>query len=71
MRDNTNMTAIALTDLDRDHHRTYLAVFADTDVIVTISDGEPFTILAGTAWGPQPAPINDIEFSGSGTLILG
>ena len=71
MRDQTNMTAIPLGDIPRDKHRTYLSVFATTDVTVTISGGTPFTILADTQWGPQPAPMNDIEFSGTGTIILG
>lgn len=71
MRDNTNMRTLPLSDLPRDKHRTYLSVFADTDVTVIISNGTSFTILEGTQWGPQPAPINDITFSGTGTIILG
>lgn len=71
MRDQTNMTAIPLGNIPRDKHRTYLSVFATTDVTVTISGGAPFTILADTQWGPQPAPMNDIEMSGTGTIILG
>ena len=71
MRDQTNMTAIPLGNIPRDKHRTYLSVFATTDVTVIISDGAPFTILADTQWGPQPAPMNDINFSGTGTIILG
>ena len=71
MRDQTNMRAIPLGDIPFDRHRTYLSVFATTDVLVTISGGTPFTILAETQWGPQPAPMNDIVFSGTGTLLLG
>lgn len=71
MRDQTNMRAIVLQDIPFDKHRTYLALFANTDVTVTISGGAPFTVLADTQWGPQPAPMNDIAFSGTGTIILG
>ena len=71
MRDQTNMRAIPLGSLEFDKHRTYLSVFASTDVTVTISGGTDFIIPADTQWGPQPAPMNDIEFSGTGTIILG
>ena len=66
-----NVQAIPLSPLAQDRHRTYLAVFAQTDVTVTISGGTPFTIAAGNQWGPQPAPINDIAFAGSGTIVVG
>ena len=71
MRDNTNMRAIPVQAIPRDKHRTYLVLFATNDVVVTISGGTPFTVLEDTQWGPQPAPINDITFSGTGTLVLG
>lgn len=72
MRDQTNMTAIAIPgSIPRDMHRTYLSIFATSDVTVTISSGNPFVIKADTQWGPQPAPMNDIAFSGNGTLITG
>ena len=71
MRDQTNMTAIPMQDIPRDKHRTYLSVFATADTEVIISGGTPFTILADTQWGPQPSPMNDIEFNGAGTILLG
>ena len=71
VRTSTNMTAIPMQDLPRDKNRMYLAVFATVDTEVIISGGTPFTILADTQWGPQPAPMNDIEFNGAGTIILG
>ena len=71
MRDQTNMRAIPLQDIEFDRHRTYLCLFATVDTEVIISGGTPFTVLADTQWGPQPAPMNDIEFNGAGTLVLG
>jgi hypothetical protein len=72
---NTNMIAKSLAanlTLPRDQHRTYLAVqAAGGDVTVTISSGASFTIVNGAWWGPQPAPMNDIIFTGAGTLITG
>jgi len=68
---NTNMTAKALGALALDEHRTYLLVWAATDITVTLSSGTPFTILANTHWEPTPAPINDIAFTGTGTIVVG
>jgi hypothetical protein len=71
---NTNMIAKSLAlnlSLPRDQHRTYLAVQAAGAVTVTISSGTSFTIADGDWWGPQPAPMNDIVFTGAGTLITG
>ena len=66
-----NMVATALQTLPQDKDRRYLAVTATTSVTVTISGGEPFTIAALGVWAPVPAPINDIVFTGTGTLIIG
>lgn len=63
-----NMRSVALVNLERDKDRRYLSVLATTDVTVTLSEGEPFTIEAGNSWSPIPAPINDINFTGSGVL---
>jgi hypothetical protein len=72
---NTNMRArdIAVeTSLPQDHHRTYLAIqAAGAAVTVTLSGGTPFTIPDGSWWGPQPAPMNDMTFTGTGTVITG
>ena len=67
----TNMTAGPIDDLPRDPSRKYLCVVATADVTVTISGGTPFTVPADTQWAPIPAPINDIAFTGTGTLITG
>ena len=66
-----NMHSTALIALPTDKHRRYLAVVATTTVTVTLSGGEPFTVAAGSVWSPIPAPINDIAFTGTGTLIVG
>ena len=66
-----NFVATALDDVARDPNRTYLCVVAEGDVGVTISGGQPFTVPAGTHWAPIPAPMNDIAFTGTGTLIVG
>lgn len=66
-----NMAATALASIPHDKNRRYLAVIATNTVTVTISGGEPFTIAAEGVWSPLPAPINDIVFTGTGTLILG
>ena len=66
-----NMHSTALANIPQDKHRKYLAVVASTEVTVTLSSGEPFTIAAGSVWSPIPAPINDITFTGTGTLIVG
>lgn len=66
-----NMRSTALSDVAVDKHRRYLAVIATTTVTATISSGTPFTIEAGAVWSPIPAPINDITFTGTGTLVLG
>jgi len=66
----TNMQSVPLIDLGRDKHRGYLVVLAITDVTVTLSNGEPFTIAAGSSWAPIPAPINDMDFTGSGILTV-
>jgi hypothetical protein len=71
---NTSMVAIAApADIPRNRGRKYLAVqAAASPITVTISGGIPFTIAAGSWWGPSPAPTNDISFtSGSGTIITG
>jgi hypothetical protein len=71
---NTNMRAqdiAVVTSLPQDHHRTYLAIQAAGDVVVTLSGGTPFTVVGGSWWGPQPAPMNDMTFTGTGTLITG
>ncbi len=66
-----NMVSTALATIAFDKDRRYLAVIASTEVTVTISGGEPFVLPVGGIWSPIPAPINDIVFVGSGTLILG
>jgi hypothetical protein len=66
-----NMVATPVGNVPADNHRIYLAVVATTEITVTISGGEPFTLDAGSVWSPIPAPINDIVFTGTGTLILG
>jgi len=71
MHQPVNVRALPLSDLPFDNKRTYLAVFAETDVTVTISGGTPFTIPADTQWGPQPAPMNAISFAGTGTVVVG
>ena len=71
VRQAVNVQAIPLSNLPRDKNRTYLAVFAETDITVTISGGTPFTIPADTQWGPQPPPMNDIVFAGTGTIVVG
>ncbi len=65
-----NMRAVALINLGRDKDRRYLSVLAITDVTVTLSNGEPFTVVAGSSWAPIPAPINDMDFTGSGVLTV-
>jgi hypothetical protein len=65
-----NMQSLNLTDLGRDRDRGYLVVLAITDVVVTISGGEPFTVVAGASWAPIPVPINDIDFTGTGVLTV-
>ena len=66
-----NMVSTALATVAFDKDRRYLAVVATGAVTVTISGGEPFSLAAGDVWSPIPAPINDIVFTGTGTLILG
>ena len=66
-----NMIATPLQALDFNPNRAYLAVVASGVVTVTISGGEPFDIQDGEVWAPIPAPMNDITFSGTGTLIVG
>lgn len=67
-----SMVAAALpASIPANPHRRYIAVVASADVTVTISGGEPFTIASGTVWAPIPACINDLAFSGAGTLITG
>jgi len=70
MRNNCNMVATAIADIPQDKTRAYLAVIATAEVTVTISGGEPFTIPAGSVWAPIPAPINDIVFAGTGTMVV-
>lgn len=66
-----NMASSALKTIPQNKDRRYLAVVATTAVVVTISGGEPFELAIGGVWAPLPAPINDITFTGTGTLILG
>ena len=70
-RSGTNMVATPLMNLQRDKARAYLSLVPTSPVVVTISGGEPFTLEVGQVWGPIPAPINDITFTGTGTLIVG
>jgi hypothetical protein len=68
------MTAIAApAELPVQRGRKYLAVqAAGGDITVAISGGTTFTIANGSWWGPQPAPTNDISFTGgTGTIITG
>lgn len=67
---SSNMVSVPLIDLGKDKHRRYLVVLAITDVTVTLSNGEPFTVAEGSSWAPIPAPINDITFTGSGVLTV-
>jgi hypothetical protein len=73
VNDGTWMTAIsAPASIPRSKNRSYIAVqAAGSDIVVTISKGTPFTITNGAWWGPQPAPTNDIVFTGTGTIITG
>lgn len=66
-----NMVSTPYMDIPQDKDRRYIAVIAITLTTVTISRGTPFTLDVGAVWSPIPAPINDIAFSGTGTLILG
>ena len=66
-----NMVSTALASIPANKDRRYLAVIPTAEVTVTISGGEPFTLAANAVWSPIPAPINDIVFTGVGTLILG
>lgn len=66
-----NMTASALANLPRDKGRKHLTVIPTTQVTVTISNGTPFTLDVGNVWAPYPAPLNDIVFTGTGTMITG
>jgi hypothetical protein len=73
---NTSMNAIDATgtvSIPVQRGRKYLAVqAASAPITVTISGGKSFVIAAGSWWGPQPAPTNDIVFSGGdGTIITG
>ena len=65
-----NMQSVSLINLGRDKDRRYLSVLAITEVTVTLSDGEPFTVAAGSSWNPIPAPINDMTFTGTGVLTV-
>jgi len=74
MRNQTRITqSLPIQNLPRDDRRTYLAVFAEAEgpgIYVTISSGTTFHIKEGTSWGPMPAPMNDIVFSGEGSLMF-
>ena len=67
-----SMVSVAIpASIPANPQRRYIAVVAATAVVVTISGGEPFTVASGTVWAPIPACINDLAFTGSGTLITG
>ena len=69
----TNMRATVATSLPQNRNRSYLLVVAEDSgpLTVTISGGASFDIPAGSAWEPDLAPINDIVFTGSGTVVEG
>ena len=70
----TQMVSVAVAttlDLPFASGRQYLAYVPTADTTITIGGGAPFTLAVGQVWSPVPAPINDIAFSGAGTLITG
>ena len=73
MRDQTKFnTPIPVGNIPADQHRTYLSVIAEDGgpgIDVTISGGDTFHIEEGKRWSPQPAPMNDIDMVGVGTII--
>ena len=71
-RYNGNFQSVPLpANLPRKDDRRYLCVIPTGAVTVVISGGEPFSLEAGQVWAPIPAPQNDIDFTGSGTLVIG
>jgi hypothetical protein len=69
----TNMRASVASSLPQNRNRNYLLVVADDagPLSVSISGGPAFDIPAGAAWEPDIAPINDIVFTGVGTVVEG
>lgn len=49
-------------------NRNYLACYGQADYTVTI-DGVTFTVAGGTAFAPEPAPMNEITVVGA-TVVL-
>lgn len=67
-----SMVSVALpASIEANPARRYIAVVPADTVTITISGGAPFSITAPAVWAPIPACINDIEFTGSGTLVTG
>jgi hypothetical protein len=72
MNNNTNMTAVPVASgLLADKHRTYLCIFAEADVVVTLEGQTPFTIPTDTLWEPLKPPTNALTCTGTGTIITG
>lgn len=69
---NISSTAINGTvKIEGNSKRRYFAIYSSVDVDVTI-DGVSFTLPAGTAYAPIPAPTNAITVVGTtGTIMEG
>lgn len=67
-----SMVSVAIpASIPSDSGRRYIAVIPNGTVTITISGGEPFDVVAPGVWAPIPACINDIAFTGTGTLVTG
>lgn len=63
-------TAISGTvKIEGNAKRRYFAIYSDADCDITI-DGVTFTLPAGTAYAPLPAPTNTITVAGTSGIIM-